>query len=134
MPCRTLMLSRFPLTHLQVHTDHRPAISTLLHSQASEDGPQSAPVQKTTLEQSSQPDAETQKKIAAMDEAPQSAAVAQNAQTVPFAVFGQTQEAINGVILYLTHLLSQTTLGRRCRAALPCQALVTIPTAQMGKP
>ncbi|CAK0787211.1 hypothetical protein CVIRNUC_010427 [Coccomyxa viridis] len=67
-----------------------------IRAQASEDEPQSAPVQRTTLEQSSQPDAEMQQKIAAMDEAPQSAAVAENAQTVPFAVFGQTQEAING--------------------------------------
>lgn len=75
-----------------------------------------------------------QQKIAAMDEAPQSAAVAENAQTVPFAVFGQTQEAINGAVLCPTYLLSQTTLRRRCRAALPCQALVTIPTAQVGKP
>ena len=67
--------------------------------QASEDEAHSAPVQKTTLEQSSQPDAETQKQITAMDEAPQSAAVAQNAQPVPFAVFGQTQEAINGAFI-----------------------------------
>ena len=75
----------------------QPAISPLpVRFQASEDEAHSAPVQKTTLEQSSQPDAETQKQITAMDEAPQSAAVAQN---VPFAVFGQTQEAINGAFI-----------------------------------
>ncbi len=68
--------------------------------QAPEAEKQPAPVQKTSLEQSSAPSMETQSKIAAQDSAPQNKVLSDNLkagqEVVQFEVFGQTQEAING--------------------------------------
>ena len=109
-------------------------MSTLLRSQASEDEPQSSPVQKTTLEQPSQPDTEMQKQISAMDEAPQSAAVAQNAQTVPFAVFGQTQEAINGAYPSSDILSLSDPSEKKVQGCLAMSGYIINSTAQVGEP
>ena len=69
--------------------------SAMLHSQAPE-----PTEQKTTLEQSSAPNADLQSKIAAQDNASQGDVLSDNMQAssevVQFEVFGQTQEAING--------------------------------------
>lgn len=71
-------------------------------SQAPEAGGQPESVQKVSLEQSSAPSAEVQSNIAAQDKASQQEALSDNLKTgtevVPFEVFGQTQEAINGAL------------------------------------